>query len=108
MRFFARLLVLFCAHRKTLNQMKRASLATLQQLEPLLVRVRGLAGLVERKPGMFYRRSSAFLHFHEDAAGIFADVKLNGAEFERLPVSSVRQRAVFWRALSSALRASQS
>jgi hypothetical protein len=87
--------------------MKHASLATLQQLEPLLVRIRGIAGLVERKPGTFYRRSSAFLHFHEDAAGLFADVKLNGVEFERLPVSSTNQRAAFWRALAAACKASQ-
>lgn len=79
--------------------MKHASAATLHQLEPLLARIRGLAGLVERKPGTFYRRSSAFLHFHEDPAGIFADVKLNGVEFERLPVSTRQQRAAFWRVL---------
>jgi hypothetical protein len=88
--------------------MKHASLATLQQLEPLLIRIRGIAGLVERKPGTFYRRSSAFLHFHEDAAGIFADVKLNGVEFERLPVSNDQQRAAFWHVLASACKALQS
>ena len=88
--------------------MKHASPATLQQLEPLLARIRGLTGLAERKPGTFYRRSSAFLHFHEDAAGIFADVKLNGVEFERLPVSSAQQRKAFWRVLASACQASQS
>ena len=87
--------------------MKHASLATLEQLEPLLVRIRGLDGLVERKPGTFYRRSSAFLHFHEDAAGLFVDVKLNGFEFERLPVSSTQQRTVFWHALVAACKASQ-
>jgi hypothetical protein len=88
--------------------MKHASLSTLQQLEPLLVRIRGIAGLVERKPGTFYRRSSAFLHFHEDAAGLFADVKLNGVEFERLPVSSIQQQAAFWQALSTACEGSRS
>jgi len=88
--------------------MKHASLTTLQQLEPLLIRIRGVNGLVERKPGVFYQRSSAFLHFHEDAAGIFVDVKLNGVEFERLPVSSVKQRAAFWRVLAPAFKASQS
>ena len=86
--------------------MRHASLATLAQLEPLLVRIRGIAGMIERKPGIFYRRSSAFLHFHEDAAGLFVDVKLNGVEFERLPVSTIQQRATFWRALSAACKAS--
>lgn len=68
--------------------MKHATPATLKQLEPLLARIRGLGGLVERKPATFYRRSSAFLHFHEDHAGLFADAKFNGVEFERMPVST--------------------
>ena len=88
--------------------MKHASPTSLAQLEPLLARIRTLAGLVERKPGIFYRRSSAFLHFHEDAAGLFADAKLEGMEFERMPVSTAAQREVFWRALSAACRAHES
>jgi hypothetical protein len=82
--------------------MKHATPATLKQLEPLLARIRGLGGLVERKPGIFYRRSSAFLHFHEDDAGLFADAKLNGVAFERMPVSSSREREAFWKAVSAA------
>ena len=82
-------------------------MATLRRLEPLLVRIRGIGGLVERKPGTFYRRSSAFLHFHEDAVGLFADVKLDGVKFERLPVSTIQQRATFWQALLVACEASQ-
>lgn len=82
--------------------MKHATPATLKQLEPLLARIRGLGGLVERKPATFYRRSWAFLHFHEDDAGLFADAKLNGVEFERMPVSTAGQREVFWRAVSTA------
>ena len=46
---------------------------TLQQLSELLDALRQDASLVERTPGAFYRRSKAFLHFHEDPAGIFAD-----------------------------------
>jgi hypothetical protein len=82
--------------------MKHATAASLAQLEPLLARVRSIAGLVERKPGTFYRRSAAFLHFHEDAAGLFADVKLNGVEFERMRVSTAPERDVFWRAVLKA------
>ena len=55
--------------------MKHASAAALDALEPLLSEVRRAVGLIERKRGIFYRRSRAFLHFHEDAAGMFADVK---------------------------------
>lgn len=46
-----------------------------------------MPGLVERSRGVFYRRSRAFLHFHEDPTGLFADVRI-GEEFERLPVNS--------------------
>jgi len=46
--------------------MNHAGSTTLANLEPLLERLRRLGGLSERKRGMFYIRSSAFLHFHED------------------------------------------
>ena len=75
--------------------MKHASTEALRNLEPLLAQVRRIDSLSERKPGIFYRRSSAFLHFHEDASGLFADVKLNGMHFERMPVSTERQRRDF-------------
>ena len=88
--------------------MKHATPATLKQLEPLLARIRGLGGLIERKHGTFYRRSSAFLHFHEDEAGLFADAKLNGVEFERMPVSTSHQLELCWRAVSAACTAPQS
>lgn len=75
--------------------MKHASAATLQALEPLLSSLRALPGLVEKKPGIFYRKGTAFLHFHEDAAGLFADVKLAGPGFERRAVdTAVQQRAL--------------
>lgn len=36
---------------------------------------------------MFYLKSRAFLHFHEDAAGLFADVRAaDGKAFERIKV----------------------
>ncbi|MEP6661371.1 MAG: hypothetical protein ABJD24_15770 [Acidimicrobiales bacterium] len=66
--------------------MKHAGPVAVAALEPLLVRVRPLEPLRERKPGTFYRRSDAFLHFHEDPAGLFADVKIDG-QFQRFRVS---------------------
>lgn len=66
---------------------KHASDATLDMLEPLLERVRALAGLREKKRGVFYRGAVACLHFHEDKAGLFADVKGAGG-WERLCVSA--------------------
>ncbi len=66
--------------------MKHAGPAAVAALEPLLVRIRPLEPLQERKPGTFYRRSDAFLHFHEDPAGFFADVKIDGG-FQRFRVT---------------------
>jgi len=73
--------------------MKHAGPAALLQLAPLLQRLRSLRGLRERTPGSFYRGSQAFLHFHEDPAGLFADAKLaGGREFQRLPVNTAAQQ----------------
>ena len=60
----------------------------LDRLEPLLGSLRELDGIKEKKRGVFYRKSKAFLHFHEDPAGLFADVKLDGVIFERYAVTS--------------------
>jgi len=67
--------------------MKHAGPGALDQLEPVLAKLRKLDGLRERKRGAFYRGSSAFLHFHEDPAGFFADLKVAG-DFVRFPVNS--------------------
>lgn len=55
--------------------MKHAGEATLDALEPLLGELRLLPRLKEKKRGTFYVGSKAFLHFHEDPAGPFADLK---------------------------------
>jgi len=67
--------------------MKHAGDEALDGLEELLVRIRELAGLKERKRGVFYRGSSAFLHFHEDPTGMFADVRTD-SDWQRVPVNS--------------------
>jgi hypothetical protein len=81
--------------------MKHAGPAVLDALEPLLREVRSLQGLVEKKHGIFYRKSQAFLHFHEDAAGIFADVKL-GPDYTRMRVSTAAERKRFIAAIRKA------
>lgn len=68
--------------------MKHISPANLDRLEPLLEHLRELPGLQEKKRGVFYRKSKAFLHFHEDPAGLFADVRLTGPDFDRIEVTS--------------------
>jgi hypothetical protein len=71
--------------------MKHAGEAALDQVESLLVELRQLDGLRERKRGVFYRKSSALIHFHEDPAGIFADLR-TGGQWTRLPVNTASQR----------------
>lgn len=54
--------------------MRHARDSDLDRVENLLVQVRSLPGLVEKKRGVFYRKSRAFLHFHQDPKGMFADL----------------------------------
>ena len=54
--------------------MRHARDSDLDRIEALLARIRILPGLVEKKRGVFYRRSRSFLHFHEDPEGLFADI----------------------------------
>jgi hypothetical protein len=68
--------------------LRHARAEDLDQLTPLLEQLRALDGLQERTPGSFYRKSSGFLHFHIDGDDIYADVKLNGTEFERTRVTT--------------------
>jgi hypothetical protein len=67
--------------------MRHATAAALDELEPLLDRLRAVPALVERKRGIFYRGARAFLHFHEDATGLYADVRFD-VEFERFRVQT--------------------
>ena len=68
--------------------MKHASEAALSTLQELLDELRILPELRERKPGVFYRKSRAFLHFHEDHDRIYADVRLDGSVFDRVPATT--------------------
>ena len=75
--------------------MKHACENTLELLSGVLQAIRALPGVTERRPGIFYVKSAAYLHFHEDPAGLFADVKLSGKEFERFPVNTAIEKSVF-------------
>jgi hypothetical protein len=67
--------------------MKHAGPLALEALELLLEELRKIAGLVERKRGIFYQGAAAFVHFHEDPAGMVADLR-SGADFERYAVNT--------------------
>jgi hypothetical protein len=66
--------------------MKHAGAAARDGLSDLLESLRTRTGLVERRRGIFYIRGQAFLHFHEDRAGLFADLRQSG-DWQRLPVN---------------------
>jgi len=70
---------------------KHATPVALDALEVLLRNLRAIDGLSERKRGVFYRGRAAFLHFHEDQAGFFADVKL-APGWVRFDVTTAGQR----------------
>lgn len=72
---------------------RHATAAALNELEPFLEQVRQLDGVVEKKRGVFYRRSRAFLHFHEDPSGLHADVRLD-TDFDRFRVETCEERRV--------------
>jgi hypothetical protein len=80
---------------------RHAGPQALDSIEDLLQKIRTYAGLRERKRGIFYHRSSAFLHFHEDPQGMFADLKL-GERFTRFPVDGADNRERFLSALAVA------
>jgi len=78
--------------------MKHATCAALESLSELLDQIRMKDGIKEKKLGIFYRRSKSFLHFHEDPAGLFADLSA-GNDFDRYPVNTNEE----WKALLSAI-----
>jgi hypothetical protein len=83
--------------------MKHASSAALDALEELLARLRALPALKEKARGTFYLKSRAFLHFHEDPAGLFADLR-TGVAFERYPVDTRAGRESLLRKIQGALK----
>jgi hypothetical protein len=85
--------------------MKHAGPTALDVLEPLLARLRGLDGLREKGRGVFYLKSRAFLHFHEDPCGLYADIRTpDQGDFERLAVTDETGRAAVLARAEAALR----
>src|SRR5271156_118209 len=81
--------------------MKHATSAALESLFDLLEQIRAKEDIREKKLGVFYRKSKSFLHFHEDPAGLFADLSI-GVDFERYPVNTKQEWKVFLAAIDRA------
>lgn len=71
--------------------MKHAGSETLERLADLLEELR-LLGLQERSLGVFYRKGRAWLHFHDDPSGLYADIRVKQA-WQRFRVSDSKERA---------------
>jgi hypothetical protein len=82
--------------------MKHAGAAALDVLEPVLAQIRAIAGLKEKSRGAFCRKSKGFLHFHEDPAGMFTDLK-KGDDFVRMPINTRAEIATLIREVKRAL-----
>jgi hypothetical protein len=81
--------------------MKHATPQALSRISGLLDRLEMLPRLKRRGIGSFYLRSKAFLHFHEDPAGLFADIAV-GSDWERLPVNTPKDQDKLYEVASAA------
>jgi hypothetical protein len=88
--------------RSRKRDVKHATGEALGRLSELLAQIRLREGLKEKTLGVFYRRSKAFLHFHEDPAGLFADLRAAEA-FTRFPVSTAPDQEKLLAAIDRAL-----
>ena len=73
--------------------MRHARDEDLDRIEPLLVRLRALGALKERKRGCFYFKSKGFVHFHEDPKGMFADLRqIDSRDDRRIKVDTAAEQ----------------
>ncbi len=71
--------------------MRHATPDTIAALDDLVTALRGIDGITEKRPGAFSRGSRAFLHFHDDPTGYYADIRF-GADFERFRLTTRREQ----------------
>jgi hypothetical protein len=86
---------------------RHAGPATLARIAPLLDSLRARAALREERPGVFHLKSRAFLHFHDDPSGVFADVRL-ADEFVRMRVTSPSEQSDLLERIDDCLSAVES
>jgi hypothetical protein len=86
--------------------MLHATERTLAEYSAFFASLRAIDGMRQKRPGVFYRKSKAFLHFHEDPTGLYADLRLNMDEgFLRMRVESKEEQSAFIVTISTALTA---
>lgn len=82
--------------------MRHARDEDLVPLADVLTSLRATESLTETRPGIFYRRSKAFLHFHAHDDDLYADVRTDEREgFVRVRVTTKAEQR---RLLSSVRR----
>ena len=84
--------------------MRHARGLALDELEGVLGRLRQSPELREKSRGVFYRKSRAFLHFHEHGDDLYADVRQADGEYLRLCVTTADDWAQFMQAVTDILR----
>ena len=82
--------------------MKHADTAALAALCDVIENLRRRGTLVEKKLGIFYTKGRAFLHFHKDPTGLFADLH-QGDDWQRFPVNDPDECASLLAAVDRAL-----
>jgi hypothetical protein len=83
--------------------MKHADAAALAALCDVIENLRRRPVLVEKKLGIFYTKGRAFLHFHNDPTGLFADLR-RGAEWQRFPVNDPEECTTLLAAVDRVLK----
>ena len=87
--------------------MQHAGPGALARISPLLEALRARPVLRERRPGVFELKSRAFLHFHDDPTGVYADIRL-AEGLVRLPVTSSSQQSDLLERIDDCLTAIES
>jgi hypothetical protein len=73
--------------------MAHATPEDLSALTALLRQLREIKGLTEKRPGIYYYKANAFIHFHNNESVIEADMKkVPGSGFDRYAVGTAEQQ----------------
>ena len=82
--------------------MKHASNQSLSPIKSFLNTIRKFKELKEKKLGIFYKDSIAFLHFHEDPKGLFADLKIAN-KWKRFRVNTQAEQTILLKRIDSVI-----